>query len=98
MEQTTRVIATHLIFQLLYSSIIVFVSFYENPNEYYYNAYCWLDFMTYLAIAIGIHVLVTLILFVVDKEKSELRKANLLGILVILLLGASICFSVPSIL
>lgn len=98
MKQTTSVIATHLIVQMVYSSVIAFIAFYENPNEYYYNAYRWLEFMTYLAIAIGIHVLVTLILFVVEKDKSELRKANLLGILITLLLGASICFSVPSIL
>lgn len=98
MKQTTSVIAAHLIVQMVYSSIIAFISFYENPNEYYYNAYRWLDFMTYLAIAIGIHVLATLILFVVDKEKSEFKKANLFGILITLLLGASICFSVPSIL
>lgn len=98
MEQTTSIIATHLIVQLVYSSVIAFISFYENPNEYYYHAYRWLDFMTYLAIAICIHILATLILFVVDKDKSEFKKANLLGILITLLLGASICFSVPSIL
>lgn len=98
MKKAYYVTTIHIIVQMVYSSIIAFIAFYENPNEYHYNAYRWLEFMTYLAIVIGIHVLMTLILFVVDKDQSELRKANLLGILITLLLGASICFSVPGIL
>ena len=89
----------HLIVQLVYSTILSFWLYEEKAKSDHHPNYAGGGFVLFMAMAIVIHIFIsTLLVFIDNKDDPELKKANLLGILITLLLGASICFSVPSIL
>lgn len=89
----------HLIVQLVYSTILSFWLYEEKAKSDHHPNYAGGGFVLFMAMAIVIHIFISMLLVFIDnKDDPELKKANLLGILITLLLGASICFSVPSIL
>lgn len=99
MKRTVSVIVAHLIFQLVYSTILSFWLHEEKSKSDHHPNYAGGGFVLFMAMAMIIHIFIsTLLVFIDNKDDPELKKANLLGILITLLLGASICFSVPSIL
>ncbi len=99
MKRTISVAVTHLIVQLFYSTILSVWLYKEKAKSDHHPNYADGGFVLFMAMAIVIHIFIGMLLVLIDnKDDPELRKANLLGILVTLLIGASICYSVPSIL
>lgn len=89
----------HLIVQLVYSTILSVWLYKEKAKSDHHPNYAGGGFVLFMAMAMAIHIFISILLVFIDnKDDPELKKANLLGILITLLLGASICFSVPSIL
>ena len=97
MKRTSGVIGTHLIVQLIYSRVLSVLYYQEQAKSDHHPNYAASGFMVFMFGAIAIHIFITLLLVFIDnKDDPDLKKANLLGILITLLVGASICFSVPS--
>ena len=96
MKKVTKTISSHLIIQLVYSLVLFFILIYEDIGNATPRMYYNVVFMFYLAIAILIHCIVGIILAVRAREKdASLSKAHWLACLLVLLMGASICFSAP---
>jgi len=99
MKRTVSVLVAHLIVQLVYTTILSVWLYKEKAKSDHDPNYAGGGFVLFMAMAIVIHIFIALlVVFIDNKDAHELRKANLFGILVTLLLGASICFSMPAIL
>lgn len=89
---------THLIIQLLYSTMLSVWLYKEKAKLGHHPNYAGGGFVLFMFMAMAIHMFIAfLVVFIDNQDDPELRKANLLGILVTLLLGASICLSMPAI-
>lgn len=97
MKRTVSVLVAHLFVQLVYSTILSFWLYEEKAKSDHHPNYAGGGFVLFMAMAMAIHIFIALlVVFIDNKDDHELRKANLLGILATLLIGASICFSVPN--
>jgi len=90
-EKLNKILLTDIKIYIGYSLGIIIISLLSNPNATSIK----ILFMYFSMLCIGIHVFlrfISMIIFFTNGD-SEMGKARLLGIFVVLLIGVPICFS-----